>query len=98
VAVVVTDRRRARRRGPRAGGVFLRRFDLEQFRLFTQVLGWTPPKIATRPPRTGGLGDLSDAYDKARWPAVADDPPCAAPEERPARGPADTGQGPPPGI
>jgi DDE superfamily endonuclease len=36
---------------------FLRRFDLEHtFRLFKQVLGWTAPKFATRPPRTGGPG------------------------------------------
>ena len=36
---------------------FLRRFDLEHtFRLFKQVLGWTAPKSATRPPLTGGPG------------------------------------------
>ena len=68
----------------RAWQAFLRRFDIEHtFGFFKQVLGWTRPRLRTRPPPTGGPGWSSPAISSSGSPATSP-PTCGCPGNRPA--------------
>ena len=87
-----SSRAATRRDVNRTWQAFLRRFDIEHtFRFLNQLLGWTRPKLRTRPPPTAGPGSSSPATPSSGSPANS--PPISG---CPGSSPASPAASPPP--